>query len=178
MFALILRWLGCLLLEAPLQFLSYPLVPILVLFEDGGHLPAMWWWFETFDNSLYGDVSWQKKHPNYKSWWCMTQWLWRNSLGGFSYRVTGAIPELPPIKCSGDFQTGNRPGHSGWYWVHCSNCWMFYYVRQCGQSKTCLRVILGWKLFSIKPSSIIWQRVQTVLGCNPLMGFEPETYKE
>ena len=49
-------------------------------------LPHWLSWFQTPDNSLYGDKGWQTIHyPNYKSYLGMVLWLVRNSAYGLIY---------------------------------------------------------------------------------------------
>lgn len=48
-------------------------------------LPQYLSWFMTPDNSLWGDDSWKNKHcPNYKSYWGMVKWLYRNPAYGLA----------------------------------------------------------------------------------------------
>lgn len=51
-----------------------------------------WWltWFDTSDNSLYGDGGWKNEHCKaYDSYFGMVRWLWRNGGHNFNYKVLG-----------------------------------------------------------------------------------------
>jgi hypothetical protein len=175
-----MRYLLYLPLLLTMTAISYPLAPILVLFERDAHLP--WWakWFETYDHDLHGGLDWQLDHPNtYKTWWGMTNWLWRNPIGRFSYEIAGIWP-TNPVHRQGDHETSNRnPGHSGCCLTTCPNTWLFNYVHQWGNSGRCLRIVLGWKLYYEQDNGIARdfydlksKPAQWVMVIWPLAGFD------
>jgi hypothetical protein len=97
-----MRYFLYLMLYVPVQLFAYLITPILPAFRvlRLGHsdnsnaylveprLPLWLSWFDTSDNSLWGDHGWQTKHcPEYASYWGMVKWLYRNSLYGFKWSV-------------------------------------------------------------------------------------------
>lgn len=56
-------------------------------------LPTWLSWFDTPDNSLYGDDAWLSRMGH--SYWTMVLWLYRNSLYGFKWTVL-SLPEGHP----------------------------------------------------------------------------------
>lgn len=161
-------------IELPLMLISYPLAPIIVLFQKDGQLPKWLKWFQPYDNDLYGGNDWKIMHPPPKNqtWWIMTRYLWRNSIGTFSYKVTGVLAKLPILILNGDKKTQNRPypGHSGILFVICRNSFMFYCVKQWGSSERCIRLLFGWKLMNLVDTGET-KRTQLVFSFNPVMGF-------
>ena len=97
-------------------------------------LPKYLSWFQTPDNSLYGDTGWRTIHClNYASYWGMTKWLYRNALYGFSWTVLAW--ELPPdtqftLEHSGDGLAVDKSlGRSGWYKITAdSGCFSYRWV--------------------------------------------------
>lgn len=116
MYSGILRYL----LYAPIHWLlsiiSYPMVMVLVLFQQNGWLPTWCWWFQTWDNSLDGDEGWQKEHRPFLTtpydqlsalqlYYCRFKWLWRNPVYGFE-RMWLSAKEGSLTKY-GEYQEGN-----------------------------------------------------------------------
>ena len=78
--------------------LTYPLALLIVLFKsdqagwcDNGTRwatePRLQQWlsaWQTPDNSLYGDQTFQQTHSH--NWWGYVQWLWRNPFYGFAVK--------------------------------------------------------------------------------------------
>ena len=76
--------------------LTYPLALVLPLFAKqemgwvnnatakavGPRLPKWLGWFQTWDNSLDGDITFQSFFPS--CWWSKVHWLWRNLFYGFA----------------------------------------------------------------------------------------------
>jgi hypothetical protein len=78
-----------------------PLLPILAVSHTGAldnnnssglgpRLPKWLSWFDTPDNSLFGDSKWNKEHSG--TYWNQVCWLYRNSLYGFKWTVL-SLPE-------------------------------------------------------------------------------------
>jgi hypothetical protein len=98
-----IRYLACLLLYIPVQLFAYLITPLLPLFaslRDGNldnanktgealRLPTWLSWFDTPDNSLWGDNNWLLAHPK-GTHWDQAAWLYRNSLYGFKWSVLAA----------------------------------------------------------------------------------------
>lgn len=66
-------------------------------------LPKWLAWFDTPDNSLWGDTGWRTIHcPNWNSYWGMALWLFRNSSTGFSRSVLASLVHQEDIRWSGN----------------------------------------------------------------------------
>lgn len=132
------------------------LAPVLPLFrelrtglcENGGYeaveprLPSLLSWFDTSDNSLYGDGGWKTEHcPYYRSYFGMVRWLWRNGGHNFNYRVLGA-----PDNELWRYCTTRLPGE--YYWKRSDGYWLYrrYFDLFAGRR---LEVFLGWNLFGV-----------------------------
>ena len=91
------RYMAYLLINFTVDVFATLIAPVLPLFatvqlgaSDNGNarlaeprLPKWLNWFQTPDNSLYGDKGWQTIHyPNYKSYLGQVLWLVRNSAHG------------------------------------------------------------------------------------------------
>lgn len=86
------------LLYVPLLLIFWLSSPLLVLFREWRlgqinnntssaiepRLPLYLSWAMTPDNSLWGDDGWKKKNPNYRSYWSMVRWLYRNPAYGLA----------------------------------------------------------------------------------------------
>lgn len=80
--------------------LTFPLAPLIVLFKEnkegwldnakkwgvGPRLKSWLFWFQTPDNSLDGDVTFEYHFPE-KNWWSRVHWLWRNPFYGFAVKT-------------------------------------------------------------------------------------------
>lgn len=153
-----------------MTFISFFVSPLAAALADKEGNPPKWLrWFGTYDNSLYGDNGWQTEHcPAYRSWWCMTKWMWRNPIGVFGHEVAGKTPNLGNLKIKGNPYVSNRPLTPGYLWVSCKNCWMLYVVVAWPGRKRCIRLVLGWKLAYVAQRQEIRGAEQIVLAFNPL----------
>jgi len=180
MFWRVIRWALIGLPVLAFTAVSYPLAPLVVLFEHNGWLPHWLRWFQTYDHDLYGGKDWQADHPRlYKTRRGMILWLWRNPAGTFSYTVAGVWP-WGKVDRQGDSAVTNTPnGHSGCCLTTCTNAWLFNHVRQWGASSRCLRIVMGWKLYDEQdmgqcrdPLDGRSKPAQWVLVCWPLAHFD------
>ena len=102
--------------------LTYPLAPILALLwntQDGwldnatkkGAGPRLYkWlhWFQTPDNSLDGDRTFESNFPE-NNWWSKCHWLWRNPFYGFAVVTFNGSTSM---SYSGDLHCDEtHPGH-------------------------------------------------------------------
>lgn len=101
-----------------MEILGKVLWPILPIFatkregwcDNGAHwfneprLPLWLAWFDTPDNSLWGDNGWRTIHceDNWNTYLGMALWLLRNSSVGFSRTVLARTVRQEDIKWSGD----------------------------------------------------------------------------
>lgn len=157
---------------------AWPITPIVVLFAqrkfviegDGSPpmleywLPHWLWWFQTPDASLDGDGGWKSssrpflnESNRFKRYINRCFWLWRNSLYGFNEAVL-SVPfgiGVEKLVTIGNPDVGNGPGgRSGtvkryYYRNGKLEAWQYYFIRRLKRfPHKCIRVNLGWKLFS------------------------------
>jgi hypothetical protein len=163
----------------PIAFLSvlltfviaYPIAPLLPLFatmqegpcDNGGHicvgprLPKWLSWFQTPDNSLYGDAGAIAR--NGKSYWAQVLWLWRNPAYSFAM-ATVASPYTTSF--SGDPTIkDNDNARGGWCVAHVNNLFLLRLVLPIG-FKRCIYCNFGWNIMAIidpnvQPKPESWQ---------------------
>jgi hypothetical protein len=125
------------------------LSPVLALFvQENGQLPVWLKWFDTPDNSTYGDQAYRDNQMKgvTSKWWIATCWLARNPAYGFDQLIGAKIPEGFIYSSGGDELTGNTPLHEGWVYRRCDKYWQFYLVKKLTKTK-CLKLNLGHKLW-------------------------------
>lgn len=182
----VIWFLALSIVNALAGLLNYPLAPIAVLFQKDGWLPKWLWWMQTPDNSLDGDDGWKEKHvwlnPQCRPEdWLLTYikrvlWLYRNSMYGLSiYVLGGHVQPRYQYEVEGDERTGNRPLVEGTVFRKVTNpdgsvYWQWYHVKA-WNATMCIRINLGWKLWSVKKGDIA---PQLVLSANPFMGYSRE----
>jgi len=65
-------------------------------------------WFQTPDNSLDGDATFEQRFPE-KNWWSKVHWLWRNPFYGFAVKTFDGSSGM---SYSGDLHCDEtHPGH-------------------------------------------------------------------
>ena len=85
-------------------------------------LPKWLNWFMTQDNSLWGDEGWQTIHcPDYKSYFGMTKWLYRNSCQGLSWSVLSFKVNKDTVftytHSGDDLKVDKNKNKSGWFYI-------------------------------------------------------------
>lgn len=140
-----IRWLLSVLAMLAFGLLNLIVAPILPAFREmreglvdnangvrvEPRLPTWLSWFDTSDNSIYGDGGWRTEHcPYYATYFGMVRWLWRNGGHNFNYQVlgckTGALTTL-------GYLTTNQEG----FWK---------YRRFIPVGSKFLEIFLGWNL--------------------------------
>ena len=171
----VFRWFGYAIFSISLEVFSYLFAPVLALFSrmeygptnnnnDFGiepRLPKWLSWFQTPDNSLWGDFGWQIAHcPGYWGTFVgMIRWLWRNPCYGVAWTVLAA--KLDPnaeVKCWGDptindeNKTSFRPG---WCFVTVGQYWHLSIVCPLRSWKY-LDWNFGWKVkrYALNPEAL------------------------
>lgn len=171
-----LRIIGLIICEIPVEILSFVVVPIALLFckPEDERLPKWATWWDDFKYGINGDPPWQgPEHANghEREYLWRVRWLLRNRANTFAHVITGfkaAKPEEMKIMHLGDPSTSNRPGHSGWQYIELDQpdghyvC--YYFVHGYGETTQnvlnkiaglfgvtfkeprCFRAYLGWKL--------------------------------
>jgi hypothetical protein len=155
-----------------LTLIAVILAPILPLFA----IQKLWWcdnhsyqavgpvlpswlnWFQTPDNTLNGDATFQSL--NGISYWAKVKWLWRNPAYSFALRYLNApyatsVAGDPTIK-------DNDNAKEGWCLVHANESFQFTCVKRIFSSSRCIYINLGWNIrglvdVNVNPKPDIWQ---------------------
>jgi hypothetical protein len=124
----------------------------------GPRLPNWLSWFQTPDNDLYGDDTFQRLNP--PSYWSMVKWLWRNPAYSFALRYLDAPYETT---FSGDKLIKDNDGaKEGWCLVHANGLFQLVYVKRIFSSARCIYINLGWNIRglvddNVNPKPNPWQ---------------------
>ena len=151
-----MRYLLYLILYIMMQVIAYlitPILPSLAVFAEGWsdnhsirrvepRLPLWPSWFDTPDNSLYGDDNFMCQHN--KGYWSQVIWLYRNSLYGFKWSVLAA--PSPALLClKGELaELDYHKRKFGSMWLHAGSYWQWKCVRPLGSKILILN--FGWLL--------------------------------
>jgi hypothetical protein len=155
-----IKYVFLLLLDLIGEVVNLLLAPIVVLFaDDYGWLPKWLSWFQTNDNSLYGDHGWQTEHLWFKNkenaeelWINKVRWLYRNDMYGFAINVLGANIHPDAVwEERGNPKVSTNPLCNGYVYRKLTNpdgksYFQFYYVKQ-WSSKFAIRINIGWKIW-------------------------------
>ncbi len=121
----ILQLFCIVIVELPLEILSYIVVPIALLFcnKQSEHLPKWARWFEDAsdyyngeNSAINGDSGWRKEHfkePKNRTYFARLLWLYRNRIGYFSSRINGVkVSEIDPssIRVQGNIKATSNGG--------------------------------------------------------------------
>ena len=155
-------------IELPLELISWVVVPIALLFcdEKSEHLPKWARWFEDANDyydgkcaAINGDSGWREKHypePTNRTYKARLLWLLRNRIGHFSSEILGIkVDDVNPysIETLGDPNiTSNGGKKSGFCKVTCTlkdGRERFGFFRVVRYGKFYCRIYLGWKLMDI-----------------------------
>ena len=108
----------------------------------GPRLPKWLGWFQTWDNSLDGDATFESLNP--PSYWSKVKWLWRNPAPSFGIRTLTS-----PYNCSykGDPSIkDNDNAKEGWLLVHANGLFQYTCVRRILSTSRCFYVNFGWNV--------------------------------
>jgi hypothetical protein len=113
-------------------------------------LPTWLNWFNTPDNDLYGDATFQQ--INGISYWSMVKWLWRNPAYSFAIRYVAApytteVLGDPTIK-------DNDNAKEGWCLVHANGLFQFRYVKRILSTSRCIYVNCGWNCIGLVDDNV------------------------
>ena len=140
--------------------LTYPLAPLIVLFKSnqvgwldnatkqgsGPRLYKFLSWFQTPDNSLDGDHTFESLFP--PSWWSKCHWLWRNPFYGFAVKTFDGSTGM---SYSGDLHCDEtHPGH-----LLVKGHGLFQYVLFKPMFGKTLYLNLGWNIRSLVDPAFI-----------------------
>ena len=107
-------------------------------------------WFQTPDNDLYGDATFQSLNP--PSYWSMVKWLWRNPAYAFALRYLNA-PYFTQV--SGDKTIkDNDNAKEGWCLVHANGLFQLVYVKRIFSSSRCIYINVGWNIRALVDGNV------------------------
>ena len=164
----LLQLFAIIIIELPLELISWLIVPIALLFcnKQSERLPRWARYFEDAsdyyngeNSAINGDSGWREKHypePTNRTYKARLFWLLRNRIGHFSSEILGVkVDEVNPysIKTLGDPNiTSNGGKESGFCKVTCTlkdGKKRFGFFRVVRYGKFYCRIYLGWKLMDI-----------------------------
>lgn len=159
-----MRWFIYLPLALAFEVLAKLLSPLLPLFArpaegwcDNGsrwllepRLPDWLAWFQTPDNSLWGDTGWRTIHcPNhFDSYLGMALWLWRNSACGFARSVLARTVQLADVTYAGNPRTSHA-GPYGVFRARAKGAWQFKWAAPVPGTGWVVQLNLGWQINSM-----------------------------
>jgi hypothetical protein len=115
----------------------------------GPRLPTWLSWFQTPDNSLDGDATFEQL--NGISYWAKVKWLWRNPCYAFAIRYLNN-PYYTQV--SGDKTIkDNDNAKAGWCLVHANGLFQFTLVAPIGFSR-CFYCNLGWNVRALVDDNV------------------------
>lgn len=121
----LLQLLAIIIVELPLELVSWLIVPGALLFcnEKSEHLPKWARWFEDAsdyyngeNSAINGDSGWRKEHyqnGKNRTYFARLRWLYRNRIGYFSSRINGVkVSEIDPssVRVQGNPKVTNNGG--------------------------------------------------------------------
>lgn len=160
MLSCVLKWAVRIPPDFLMAIVGRIIAPILPFFvQDNGYLPRWLWWFQTPDNPCDGDAGHLKRWPRNGPFWTYLRrlaWFLRNVAYGFGIYVMGTeVLGSDQWIVEGNTEASDTNGVSGTCWRRVYRgaelrVFHWYYVhhykllgRPC-----CVRISLGWKLFS------------------------------
>jgi hypothetical protein len=146
-----LKWALMVPISLFLTVISFPLALILPFFAKDGWLPKWLNWFQTPDNSLYGDDGWKTEHwmwryklPTFLATYVgIVGWLWRNPAYGFGCVYMTGIPIVATFL--GNEKVNDSPLFEGRIIVYSQNLFQFVWCKKITSTK-CLYFVFGWNI--------------------------------
>jgi hypothetical protein len=115
----------------------------------GPRLIGCLFWFQTPDNSLDGDATFEKLNP--PSYWSKVKWLWRNPAYSFALRYLNN-PYYTVVKGDKTIKD-NDNAKAGWCLVHANGLFQFTSVTPIGFNR-CIYVNLGWNIRALVDDNV------------------------
>ena len=112
---------------------SYGIVP---------RLPKWLFWFQTWDNSLDGDATFEAANP--PSYWSKVKWLWRNPAPSFAIKTLKS-PYIASYKGDPTIKD-NDNAKAGWLLVKANGLFQFAYIKRIFSTSRCIYVNCGWNI--------------------------------
>lgn len=111
-------------------------------FAMGFVLPSWLNWFNTPDNDLRGDYTFQR--INGSGYWQCVKWLWRNPAYSFALKYINTI-ENRPSYIGNESIKDNDQAVAGWCFVQCAGLFQFTWVKPIGFNR-CIYCVFGWNI--------------------------------
>lgn len=123
----------------------------------GSVLPSWLNWFNTPDNDLYGDATFQS--INGINYMAKVKWLWRNPCYSFALKYL-QYPYRTTVKGDKTIRD-NDNAKAGWCLVHANGLFQFTSVTPIGFSR-CIYINFGWNVRglvddNVNPKPLEWQ---------------------
>lgn len=155
-----------------ITLLAVILAPVMVLFKVekewwcdnhsyvaiGPVLPNWLNWFNTPDNTLDGDATFERLNP--PSYWSKVKWLWRNPAYSFALKYlkspyATSVSGDPTIK-------DNDNAKAGWCLVKSNGLFQFRFVMRIFNTNRCVYANFGWNIMgladpNVEPKPQTWQ---------------------
>ncbi len=157
------------LLLTLLAVLIAPVLPLLASNQEGWldnhakwgfgpRLPTWLSWFQTPDNSLDGDATFEQL--NGISYWSKVKWLWRNPCYAFALRYL-TNPYYTVVKGDKTIKD-NDNAKEGWCIVQANGLFQFVFVRRIGSTSRAIYINVGWNIRglvddNVQPKPDPWQ---------------------
>jgi hypothetical protein len=127
-------------------------------FGMGFVLPNWLHWFNTPDNDLYGDATFQKL--NGISYWSMVKWLWRNPAYSFAIKYLN-LPYKTTVYGDKTIKD-NDNAKAGYCFVRANGLFQFRYIKRIATTNLCILVNFGWNIMglvddNVQPKPDTWQ---------------------
>ena len=124
----------------------------------GPRLPVWLNWFQTPDNSLDGDASFQA--ANQEGYWSKVKWLVRNPAPAFALRNL-IVPYVTSVKGDKTIKD-NDNAKEGWCFVRVNGLFQLVCVKRIFSSSRCVYINLGWNIRglvddNVMPKPLYWQ---------------------
>ena len=114
-------------------------------------LPNWLNWFNTPDNDLFGDATFQR--INGKSYWSCVTWLCRNPAYSFGLKYIGTPYQ---ISYKGDNSIkDNDNAKEGWLYVSANGLFQFVYIKRIFTTNRCIYINLGWNIRVLVDNNIL-----------------------
>jgi len=157
------------LLLTLLAVLIAPVLPLLASNQEGWldnhsswglgpRLPTWLSWFQTPDNSLDGDATFEAN--NGISYWAKVKWLWRNPC--YAFAIQYLINPYYTIVKGDKTIKDNDNAKEGWCIVQANGLFQFVLVRRIGSTSRAIYINVGWNIRglvddNVQPKPDPWQ---------------------
>ena len=146
-----LKWALMVPVMLLLTAIAFPLALVLPFFSKNGWLPSWLSWFQTPDNSLYGDDGWKTEHWMWRyklpvalaTYVGMVGWLWRNPAYGFGCVYMTGDPIVATFL--GNEKVNDSPLSEGLITVYSQDLFQFVLCKKISATK-CLYFVFGWNI--------------------------------